>query len=104
MTDLKKLAQTSLDLGDPVTVGQEVAGIIGFILRSVPAEDRLHALEGLRLKLSQLDAADIAAKTSPPSAAIGQSITFIKTVLNGLPYNYVKTVVDSATRTLGGMG
>jgi hypothetical protein len=104
MTDFKKLAQALLDLGDPVTVGQEIAGVIGFIFRSVPAEDRLQALEALQLKLAQLNVSDIASKSAPPSAAIGQSITFVKTVLNGLPYNYIKTVLNSATRTLGGMG
>jgi len=99
MGEIEKLAQ-SLSLGEPVTVGQEMAGIIGFILRSVPEGDRLAALENLRSRLIELNAAEISAKTAPPSAAIGQSITFVKTLLNGLPYNYIKTVLDTTVRSL----
>ena len=99
MGEIQKLAQT-LSLGDPVTVGREMAGIIGFILRSVPQEGRMGALENLRGKLAALNPAEISSKQSPPTAAVGQAITFVKTILNGLPYNYVKTVIDTTLRTL----
>jgi len=99
MGEIEKLAQ-SLSLGDPTVVGQEMAGVIGFILRSVPDQDRVAALENLRGKLTVLNAAEIASKQAPPSAAIGQAITFVKTLLNGLPYNYVKTVLDTTIRSL----
>lgn len=99
MGEIEKLAQ-SLLLGEPVQVGREMAAVIGFILRSVPEADRVAALENLRTKLTQLNPGEIAGKISPPSAAIGQSITFVKTLLNGLPYNYIKTVLDTTVRSL----
>lgn len=99
MGEIEKLAQT-ISLGDPVSVGREMAGIIGFILRSVPPDGRVQALQNLKGKLSALSPGDIAGKQSPPTAAVGQAITFVKTILNGLPYNYVKTVLDTTLRTL----
>jgi hypothetical protein len=98
--EIEKLAQ-SISLGEPVQVGQEMAAVIGFILRSLPPEDRMAALANLKQRIATLNAAEISSKSAPPTATIGQSLTFVKTLLNGLPYNYIQTVLDSTLKSLG---
>lgn len=98
--ELEKLAQ-SIALGDPYQVGREMAAVIGFILRSMPQNERASALANIKNKITTINAAEISSKSAPPTASIGQSITFVKTILNGLPYNYIKIVLDSTLKSLG---
>ena len=95
-----KLAQAVDDLGDPRLTGRSIAQIVRFLLRKIPYTKRPHAMMGLRKKIWELSEYDMASKKSPNTASIGQSITFIKTLLNGKQPAYIRQVLSEVVRSL----
>lgn len=96
---LLKLAQDSLG-GDVKITGQHVANIIKFLLRKISYLKRYEATMKLRQKIWSLDEYQMASKKSPPTASLGQSITFIKTLLNGKDPGYIRSVLAEIVRNL----
>lgn len=94
-----KLAQDSLG-GDVKITGQHVANIIKFLLRKISYLKRYEATMKLRQKIWSLDEYQMASKKSPPTASLGQSITFIKTLLNGKDPGYIRSVLAEIVRNL----
>src|SRR5574338_1036580 len=79
----KKLVKNAAvaELGNPALVGKYLADIVKFTLNKLPLNDRAPAIEKLREKFYSFNADEMSQKTLPPTAAIGQSITFVKHVL-----------------------
>lgn len=96
---LYKLAQNSLG-GDITITGRHVADIVKFLLRKISYVNRYHSMLKLREKIWNLDEYDMASKKSPPTASLGQSITFIKTLLNGKDPGYIRGVLSEIVRNL----
>ncbi len=98
----KKLVKNAAvsELGDPVQVGQYLANIVRFILNRLEPDKRAKALTSLRNKFYYLNADEMASKTSPPSAGIGQSITFVKHVLFNQHPQYIREVLNNLARNL----
>jgi TctA family transporter len=91
--DLIRRAQLGMELGDPITAGRSIASIISFMMQRTPAEKRESFMDNLRRKIWAINTADIAGKRTSDSAAIAQSITFIKTILRGHHPAYIREVL-----------
>lgn len=97
--ELIKNASVS-ELGDSVAVGNYLANIIHFILNRVPADKRLLARDSLKQKFALMGESEIASKHLPDSAAVAQSITFVKHVLFNHDANYIREVLNSLVSAL----
>lgn len=97
---LYKQAKSTLDLGEPVSAGKHLAAIVKFLMQRIPVEKREKSMNKLRYKLWNLNEMVIANKKTPSSASMGQSITFIKTVLNGHNPSYIRDVLTNIVRNL----
>ncbi len=78
-----KLAATTVQMGSPAQAGKGIADIIKFILQRIKPETRPKVYTNLKQKLLSMSPQEIANKNTPPSASIGQAITFTKTILIG---------------------
>jgi hypothetical protein len=98
----KKLVKSAAvsELGNPAEVGQYLANIIRFIFNRLDPEQKAKSLENLRTKFYYTNADEIAQKTSPPTAAVGQAITFVKHVLFNQSPQYIRDVLDNVSRNL----
>jgi hypothetical protein len=98
----KKLIKNAAvsELGNSQAVGNYLASIVHFILNRVPPEKRLLARDSLKQKFSLMGESEIASKHLPDSAAIAQSITFVKHVLFNHDANYVREVLNSLVSAL----
>jgi hypothetical protein len=98
----KKLVKNAAvsELGNPTEVGQYLANIIRFILNRLEPNQRSKAMDNLRTKFYYTNADEIAQKTSPPTAAVGQAITFVKHVLFNQSAQYIRDVLDNISRNL----
>lgn len=88
------------ELGDAGLVGRYLADIIRFTLNRIPLERRSKAIQNLKIKLSGIDAHEIASQNLPPFASIGQSLTFVKNILFNQDAGYVREVLDNIVRSL----
>lgn len=88
------------ELGAPIEVGRYLANIVRFILNRIEPEKRSKAMENLRNKFYYTNADELASKTSPPSAAVGQSITFVKHVLFNQKPQYIREVLNQLAANL----
>lgn len=92
---LTKYAQSMINMGDATLSGKAIADICKFLLYRIPENQRFNAINKLRDKILTLSVSEIGNKNMPPYSSIGQSLTFIKTVLNGQDPNYVTKVLNS---------
>ena len=97
---MEVLAATALEMGDPGVAGRNISDIIRFIISRISPDKRNDAIINLRNKIWALDAYDIASKKTPPTASLGQSLTFIKTILIGHDPIYIRRVLEEITRSL----
>lgn len=88
------------ELGDSKAVGEYLASIVGFILNRVPPDKRLLARDSLKQKFYLMNTDDVASKHLPDSAAVAQSITFVKHVLFNHDSNYIKEVLNALVNAL----
>lgn len=88
------------ELGDPVIVGKYLSDIVKFILTRISPEKRPHTIQNLRKKIYYLNERELSDKKMPASSSIGQSITFIKTVLFNHDANYIRQVLNSVVQNL----
>lgn len=95
-----KLASETIELGDPRIAGKDIANVIKFLTKKIKSESRPEALRKLRDKIWHLSEINMATKKTPSSASLGQSLTFIKTVLNGHSSNYIRQVLEHIVRNL----
>lgn len=98
----KKLIKNAAvsELGHPALVGKYLADIVKFTLNKLPLEKRAPALLKLREKFYAFNADEISQKNSPPTAAIGQSITFVKHVLINQNPLYIREVLNNLASNL----
>jgi hypothetical protein len=98
----KKLIKNAAiaELGEPALVGKYLADIVKFTLNKLPIEARAPAIEKLREKFYSFNADEMSQKTLPPTAAIGQSITFVKHVLINQNPLYIREVLNNLASNL----
>ena len=87
-------------LGDPVAVAKYLSDIIKFITSKISSAKRQGVLNKLKSKFYYLNEHEISSKKMPASASIGQSITFVKTVLFQQQASYVRQVLNNLVRFL----
>jgi len=97
---LIKIAFDSIELGRPEIAGKDIANVIKFLTKKIKPVSRPEALRKLREKIWHLSETSMAAKKTPSSASLGQSLTFIKTVLNGHSSDYIRKVLEHIVRNL----
>ncbi len=98
----KKLVKNAASgtLGDPISVGKYLSDIVKFILNKISPSKRQKALNKLKSKFYYLNENEIALKKMPASSAMGQSITFVKTVLFDKDARYVRQVLNNLVKFL----
>jgi hypothetical protein len=96
---IKRIA-SAIDLGDPAFSGKYLADLIKFLLRRISAQNRQKAINSLKKKIYYINEFDIAAKKTPPSSSMGQSITLIKTILLEHSPQYIRSVLNNIVSNL----
>jgi hypothetical protein len=98
----KKLVKNAAisELGDPALVGRYLADIVKFTLNKLPVEKRAPAIEKLRSKFYSFNADEMSQKHLPPTASIGQSISFVKNVLVNQNPLYIREVLNNLASNL----
>jgi hypothetical protein len=97
---LLKISASVIEMGEPRSAGKAIADIVKFLTSRISIENRQKSLQGLKQKISQLNEFEISQKKTPASASLGQSITFIKTILNGHEPLYIREVLDGIVESL----
>jgi len=95
-----KLAATVIEMGSPETAGKGIADIVKFLMQRISEDKKPEAYAKLRYKIWHLNEGEISSKKTPSSASLGQSITFIKTILNGHQPAYIRDVISNVVRNL----
>ena len=95
-----KLAASTIEMGSPDTAGKGIADIVKFLLQRISPEKRLNAYKNMRDKIRKLNPVEISAKKTPASSSMGQSLTFIKTILIGHDIKYISLVLDHIIKNL----
>ncbi len=88
------------ELGNSEQVGKYLSDIVKFTLQRLPPDKRQIAIDSLKQKFTNLNESEISSKQLPESAALGQSITFIKHILFNHDSRYVREVLNSLVRSL----
>lgn len=98
----KKLVKNAAvsELGDAGQVGKYLADIVRFTLNRIPVERRAAALQNLKEKFYSFNANEIAQKNLPPTASLGQAITFVKHVLFNHDAFYIREVINNLVKNL----
>lgn len=95
-----KIASTVVELGDPGIAGRNLADIVRFLINKISPLKRGKSITNLRNKIWALNEYEMANKKTPPTASLGQSITFIKTILNGHHPLYIRRVIQEIVRNI----
>lgn len=95
-----KLAAATIEMGSPETAGKGIADIVKFLLQRISPENRVNAYKSMRDKIRKLQPSEISAKKTPASSSMGQSLTFIKTILIGHDIKYISSVLDNIIKNL----
>lgn len=98
--DLLFKAASTVDLGDPTSAGRYLADVIKFVMRRISEDKRQKSINGLKKKIYYLNEYDMAAKKTPPGAAIGTCITLLKHLLLKQPPSYIRAILNSIVRSL----
>jgi hypothetical protein len=80
--------------------GRYLADVIRFMLGRIPEKSRQAAIQNLKGKIRVLNENEIAHKRMPPMAALGQSITLVKSALFGSNATYVREVLNAIVANL----
>ena len=98
----KKLVKNASvsELGNAQQVGKYLSNIVKFTISKMQQEKRLQALQKLKQKFHAMNESEISSKNLPESAAVGQSITFVKHVLFNHDAKYIRDVLDALIRYL----
>ena len=87
-------------LGTPEEVGKYLANIVKFTLQRIKPESRKLSMLKLKKKIFLLNENELAGKKMPASAAMGNSITFIKHILFNQSSKYIREVLNNIARNL----
>lgn len=98
--NLAKFAANTIEMGDPSIAGKGIAEIVKFIMRRIPYDQRISRLIRLKDKINNLNEMEMSTKNMPATSAIGQSISFVKTVLTGHNPNYIRSVLSNVIKHL----
>lgn len=97
---MKKFATTALNLGNAQLAGKGIANIIGFLMQRIESGKRSKLINKLKEKIWNLNELELYSKKTPDTAAIGQSVYFIKTVLLGHNPAYIRDVLKYVVMNL----
>lgn len=94
------IAASIIEMGSPEEAGKGIADIVKFLMTRIDLDKRQVSMDKLRDKIWYLDEHAISSKKTPASGSLGQSITFIKTILNGHQPQYIRAVLSNIVRNL----
>jgi len=96
---ISKNAQQA-SLGTAEDVGRYLANIVLFMLQRISPSKRQGSINKLKRKFYNLNEGELAMKKMPASSAMGQSITFIKTVLFNHNPKYIREIINNLIKFL----
>jgi hypothetical protein len=91
---------SAIELGDPEFAGKYLSNIIKFLMQRISSEKRSKSINNLKKKIYYINEYEIASKKVPPSSAMGQSITLLKTILLDHQPKYIRSILNSIVRNL----
>lgn len=97
---LVKIANTSIEMGDPNIAGKRLAEIIKFIFKRIKPESRPKIYAKMRDKILLLNPDEISNKKTPPTSSMGQALTFLKTVLIGNEPYYIRQILINIAKNI----
>lgn len=95
-----KLAAATIEMGDPIHAGKGIAEIVKFLIKRIDPQNRPKALEKLKVKIWNLNEWQLSSKKMPASASLGQSISFVKNLLNGHNTKYIRDILREIVKNL----
>lgn len=90
-----KFAQSILEIGNSQLAGKAISSIIKFLIGKFPESERNSSLSIIKHRILDLNEHEMSSKNIPTSAALGQSIAFIKNILSGYNPNYIRDVIKN---------
>lgn len=97
---LVEFAKTAQALyADPNVVGKALSDVSKLLLSRVP-HDKVKAYDNVRSKLMNMNVSEISSTNLPDTAAYGQIITLMKTLLHGYDSEYIRNVLSSTANNL----
>lgn len=96
---LEKDAQAWIT-NNPLLVAKQIKAIIDVMVGRMSPEAQQRAYPNLRGRISKLDVAELNSKKSPGGAAIGISITLVKSILNGRDPMFISAVISQLSKYL----
>lgn len=91
---------TPIELGSPHVAGVYLANLIKFLMTRISPAARGKSINNLKSKIYYINEYELASKKIPASAAIGQSLTFIKHLLIEQNPAYIREVLNNIVRHL----
>ena len=85
---------------DPKSAGKHISDIVKYLLNRMPFDKKPFAIQKIKKKILELDVNEMGGKKSPMTASMGNSITLIKTILNGKSPSYIKSVLEQLVKNL----
>jgi len=95
-----KMAQSVIEMGDPMMAGKSIASVVKFIMKRMTDAGKTDSITNLRGKILAINEHEVASKQTPISAAMGQSIAFIKNILSGQNPEFIRQVLNNVGRFL----
>lgn len=91
---------SAIQLGNPEFAGKYLSNIIKFLMQRISSAKRPKSTNNLKKKIYYINEYEIASKKVPPSSAMGQSITLLKTILLDHDPKYIRAILNSIVRNL----
>lgn len=98
---LIKKASGIIQMGDAEVAGKRLADIIKFMLKRIKPESRHKVYNSMKEKILKLSPDEISSKKTPATSAMGQAITFLKTVLIGNESSYIREILLNIAKNMG---
>jgi hypothetical protein len=89
------------EMVSPEQAGLYISNIIKFTLNKINATSHPKALRSIMRKIYVLNENVLAAKRTPPSSSIGQSIAYVKNVLSGNNPQFIRATINNIVKYLG---
>lgn len=90
----------AIEMGDPSFAGKRLSDLVRFLLRRIPNEKRMKAIESVKKKIYMINEYQLASKKTPPYASLAHALTTIKTMLLEHNPEYIRNVLNAIVRNL----
>jgi hypothetical protein len=96
----QEIFKTAQDLQNPKLVALCIKNIIEAMVGRMSPEAQIRAYPNIIERIKDLNAFELSQKNQPGGAAIGASISLVKTILNGRDPIFTRVVINELTKEL----